>query len=208
MFYTSVVLQVLSTFGNVIRICISFLLFLLLLSSCRNKSQRNVQELLQQNHFDLPNPKSFAAGGIRFTSSDLFEEIENEDLLLSQKGKVYWIGDINVWLSVEHIEYYHVYSATERKNPRIEEVFSYLMNLRKNTITYHSCSEVNNIGHRNLRIANAVIDGSDMYGEVLETYDMGLVQKGEKFYLFQLYGSEKGIAYLHDDLIRILKSVQ
>lgn len=179
----------------------------LILFSCRNGSRRNVRELLRQNHFDLPEIRSFSAGGIRFKSSDLFEEIENEDLLLSEKGKVYWISDINVWLSVEQIPYYHVNSATEPKNPNIDEVFSYLMNLRKKTITYHTNSEFKHFNSGPLNIVNAVVDGSDMYGSVLETYDMGLVEKSKKYYLFQLYGSEKGIAYLHDDLIQMLKTV-
>ena len=179
-----------------------------MLLSCGRKANnsRNVKELIKSNHFDLPEMKSFAAGGIRFQCSGLFEEMSNTELLLSKNGKVYWISAINVWLTVEKIDPANL--LLNRANTNSNEVMTNVLALRKRSMTYHTSSIFNHYNYSGNSITNVIVDGSDMYGKVMETYDIGLVKRGKQYFLFQLYGSEKGISYLHDDFLDILKSVR
>lgn len=191
-----------------IRITILLLLSSFVLFSCGREAHntRNVKELLKSNHFDLPDLKSFAAGGVRFQCSGLFEEMTNTELLLSKNGKVYWISAINVWLTVEKIDPANLLLNSGTTNS--EEMMINVLELRKRSMTYHASSIFNHYNFSGNKITNVIVDGSDMYGKVMETYDIGLVERGKQYYLFQLYGSEKGISYLHDDFLDILKSIR
>lgn|GEM_PF-2258448 len=125
-------------------------------------------------------------------------------MLLSPKGKVFWISDINVWLSAEHL---HLKDISISENATINEVFDALLQIRQLSMTYHSSSIPKSERRKNLAIVNAISEGRDAYGKVLETYDLALVQLNGQYYFFQLYGSEKGISYLHDDFQDVIRSV-
>lgn len=181
-----------------------------LICSCSSGSakNRNITELLKSNHFDLPELRSFTSEGIRFTCSDFFEEMQNVDISLTRNGKVYWISSINVWLCTEQIDHKEITRVSIDNDSSADELMKHLVNLRKRSITYPSSSIFNHYSTSQSKIINIIVEGNDMYGSVMETYDMGLVKKGKEYYLFQLYGSEKGISYLHDDFLDILKSVR
>jgi len=162
---------------------------------------------------DFPNLSRVHFDGINFELSDLFYETYDNYFVIQDDAEVKVIEELGLYFSVEvftNDEALEAQYAFEDEIELLDAVHDMYISKRSSTLENLSVSikktvpkSVNFPGY--MQVAN----GSKYeYQDELTTYFTATLKIDDKYYVFQLIGKEDNMAYLHDDFIDIISSVQ
>ncbi len=182
------------------------------LSGCPGSQYQSALQKLQKNKMDLPNPKPRYFSGIRFRLSELFEDSYNSAYILKKQGLTEVIYELSLHFSVE------IFSSTEASNYHFFEdnelddlAALHRFYVRKRS---ESLSESRSSVRRNLpKLVGfkgylQVINGKRYSGGPEQRYFLASVKIDDKIAVFQMIGKSENMAYLYDDFLEILNSIE
>lgn len=182
------------------------------ISSCVKPSEGKAKHSFVKNRYNLVNLQTESFNGIHFKLSDFFElSSYNEEFVMKDNSKVYIIPSMNIYFSVELFTPNDLSTIRKGNNQELSELDilqDHYVNSRKKSLSNHYTSiRKYSRTQSGLSFCYQTIKTETDLTDPIQIYEIATLDTKKGIFVFQFFGNESPLAYLHDDFLKILRSV-
>lgn len=189
----------------------AFFLLFICFSACSDSSENQTLKDFQKNHFSFTKFQAVSYKGIQFKIPRAFQLFQSNDLFL-EAGRAWKVEELGLFFTVEKLnrtDFEAEISKNEDEEIRAVDIaHSFYFNKRSNSVVNRDFS--NYLRGENIRFETAMnhLIGRKPYENNDLHYDLLTLEKGNKYFVFQLISNEELSKYVLDDFNKIIKSVR
>jgi hypothetical protein len=185
---------------------------LFILGGCVKPSDGKAKHSFVKNGYNLVNLQTETFHEIHFKLSDFFEESNySGQFVMKNNSKVYSIPSMNIYFSVELFTPNDIISI-RKGNYEVSSDLTVLMDhyiysREKSLSNYATSIRKQNKTKSGLPLCYQTIKVNSDLADPVQIYEIGAIDTKKGKFVFQFFGNGEPLAYLHDDFLKILRSV-